>query len=1027
MKRGEGYSYMSVGFRAWLCLLALSLPVVGPALAQSQSVPKSPISSEVKELAAALVSAASEEEQDLLLERRKEMINRSLLDALMALASPKVQKGEFPEAVRISQLAVRIGEKIPDRVALANALLELGLIYSRQNRLLEALDCFNKSLTIYEETSDKKGIARLSLEIGTVLRLQGRFDEALVYLNKSLAISEQSGDRRATARTLRSIGVVHRFRGNLELALEFYQKSRAIAEEFSDREALEIVLNSIGNVYQAQGSYERALECYQKAQALCEERHDTAGVSKYLYNIGAVYNFQGRYREALENFQKSIKINESQGLAANKNELASNFHSLGLLYLRQGHYDQALQYYHKSLQIREEIQDNFGTGQTMHNIGDVYKSQGLYEEALAWFQKGLALDQKMGVQEGVAACLSHIGDIYRMQGRYYVALEKLRESLQLREKTGNRLGVCGTLKHLLMLYQERGSYLEMLEVGQRIAGIAGEINAPEELWNAQDGIGRALRALGKPEEARRSFLAAIGTIESLRHEVAGGGQQQQSFLENRISPFLSMIELLVSQKEHTEALMFAERSKARVLVDALQSGRARLRDSLSQQERQAEEEQRRRSVLLNSQLTRELRRDKPDASRVAELKANIQKVRLEYEALETNLYVAHPELKVQRGESPIIKADELGALLPDAASALLEYVVTEHETYLYAITKGAVKGKAEIRVYTLPITREDLEKQTEVFRRQLAGRDLGFRASAVKLYERLLKPAAAQLRGKTNLVIAPDATLWNLPFQALMTSAKRFLIEEAAIAYAPSLTALREMMNRRKNESANPVPTTLLALGNPLLGTETINRASLTLRDGKLDPLPEAEQEVNALRRLYGVSRSKVYIGAEAREDRVKSEAGQAKILHFAAHGMLNNASPMYSHLALAPGGVNEDGLLEAWELTQLDLKADLAVLSACETARGRIGAGEGMIGLSWAMFIAGVPSIVVSQWKVESAGTRDLMVNFHRALIAQPPPAKAKATKTEALRQAALKLMKRPETSHPFYWAGFVLVGDGR
>jgi CHAT domain-containing protein len=115
--------------------------------------------------------------------------------------------------------------------------------------------------------------------------------------------------------------------------------------------------------------------------------------------------------------------------------------------------------------------------------------------------------------------------------------------------------------------------------------------------------------------------------------------------------------------------------------------------------------------------------------------------------------------------------------------------------------------------------------------------------------------------------------------------------------------------------------------------------------------------------------------------------------------------------------------LLEAWELMQLDLHADLAVLSACETARGRVGAGEGMIGFSWAMFIAGVPSIVVSQWKVESAGTRDLMVNFHRGLLS---PGSTR-TKTEALRQAALKLLKNPETSHPFYWGGFVLVGDGR
>jgi CHAT domain-containing protein len=253
-----------------------------------------------------------------------------------------------------------------------------------------------------------------------------------------------------------------------------------------------------------------------------------------------------------------------------------------------------------------------------------------------------------------------------------------------------------------------------------------------------------------------------------------------------------------------------------------------------------------------------------------------------------------------------------------------------------------------------------------------------------------------------------------------VNSANRFVIEDTAISYAPSLTVLREMTKRRKIEAAHASPPMLLALGNPVIGSETLKRAALTLRDGKLDPLPEAEQEVKALGRLYGAARSKVYIGAEAREDRVKSEAAGAKILHFATHGILNNASPMYSHLALADGGAGEDGLLEAWELMQLDLHADLAVLSACETARGRIGAGEGMVGLSWAMFMAGVPSIVVSQWKVESAGTRDLMINFHRGMISS-------GAKSASLRQAALKVMKNPATSHPFYWGAFVIVGEGR
>jgi len=227
------------------------------------------------------------------------------------------------------------------------------------------------------------------------------------------------------------------------------------------------------------------------------------------------------------------------------------------------------------------------------------------------------------------------------------------------------------------------------------------------------------------------------------------------------------------------------------------------------------------------------------------------------------------------------------------------------------------------------------------------------------------------------------------------------VLENSAVSYAPSLTVLREMTKARRR-GAETARMSLLALGNPALGEETMARAALALRDEKLDPLPEAEAEVKGLGRLYGAARSKIYVGAEAREDRAKKEAGDFQVLHFATHGVLNNASPMYSHLVLAQGDKNEDGLLEAWELMQMDLRADLVVLSACETARGRFGAGEGVIGLSWALFVAGAPATVVSQWKVESASARDLMLNFHRQLRAPSAAAPASATKAEALRQAA-------------------------
>jgi CHAT domain-containing protein len=286
----------------------------------------------------------------------------------------------------------------------------------------------------------------------------------------------------------------------------------------------------------------------------------------------------------------------------------------------------------------------------------------------------------------------------------------------------------------------------------------------------------------------------------------------------------------------------------------------------------------------------------------------------------------------------------------------------------------------------------------------------------------------AQLRGSESLVIVPDGPLWELPFQALQPTAEHYLLEECALSYAPSLTVLREVSRLRRKLAAQPRgPDTLLAFGNPGAGRETARAAPAARRDEGLGPLPEAEKEVLALGRLYGADRSRIYVGAEAREERLKQEVSGYRILHMATHGILNDAAPMYSQIVLSPPGrgAREDGLLESWEVMNLDLRADLVVLSACETARGRFGAGEGMIGLTWALFVAGTPGAVVSQWKVETTSTTELMTEFHRLYLTRAARGWVTHAAARALRQSALGLMRNPKYRHPFYWAGFVVVGD--
>ena len=180
------------------------------------------------------------------------------------------------------------------------------------------------------------------------------------------------------------------------------------------------------------------------------------------------------------------------------------------------------------------------------------------------------------------------------------------------------------------------------------------------------------------------------------------------------------------------------------------------------------------------------------------------------------------------------------------------------------------------------------------------------------------------------------------------------MLDAHAVFYVPSLTVLREIVRSHGTKRRSADGPTVLALGNPALGKETVARVKAVYLNEKLDPLPEAEQQVRALQKIYGADRTTAYVGPDAREDRFKAEAGRYKILHLATHGILNDRNPMYSHLLLAQAddASQEDGLLEAWEPMNLDLKADLAVLSACETGRGRSAREKRMIGFAWALFV---------------------------------------------------------------------------
>ena len=208
----------------------------------------------------------------------------------------------------------------------------------------------------------------------------------------------------------------------------------------------------------------------------------------------------------------------------------------------------------------------------------------------------------------------------------------------------------------------------------------------------------------------------------------------------------------------------------------------------------------------------------------------------------------------------------------------------------------------------------------------------------------------------------------------------------------------------------------MLAFAYPSFGAS--RKVELPLR-GTFEELPQTEWEAKTIARLFGKD-AQVYLREQATESLIKRKAPNYRIVHIATHGIFDPQAPLYSGLLLAQER-EEDGILEAWEIADMDLKAELVVLSACETARGLIKEGEGLIGFAWAIFAAGCPSSLLTQWQVADKSTAELMTAFYRNWRSQ------NISKAEALQRAQLSLLRSNRWAHPFFWSSFVLIGDWR
>jgi len=788
-----------------------------------------------------------------------------------------------------------------------------------------------------------------------------------------------------------------------------------------------------------------AAEILQLDYRLSVETKNMGGEAGALIGLGDVYFARGDYVRAADNYQQILTLAEK---VHHQVAIAAVSAKMGNLHYAQGNLAQAMDYYAKSVRLYEETGSKLEITYPLANLGNVYFALGNYEKALEHYQKILKIYEQFSSKAGAAWLRNQIGDVYAAQGENGIAQTFYILSLKAHEELGNKRMQAYSLNGIGRLLFAEGKYAEAIVFLARAAVLARSSQTPEVLWKALNLLGQSHRALHENDKARQALVESISIIEQLRNQVAGNERDQEMSFESKTTPYVAMVELLIEENDLAGAFVYAERAKGRMLLDVLRHGREDMTRSMTAEERDRERSLNASMTVVSAQIRQEIGLPQPDQAKLANLEKRLQQARLEYEAYETRIHAAHPDLRIQRGDTNALTVKEAESLIPDQQTALLEYVVAPDKTYLFVLTRATDSpGPIALKVFSIPITARDLANKVTKFQQLLAGNSLGFKEPARELYELLLRPAEKQLERKAVVGIVPSGQLWELPFQALLSSKDRFLLQDHALFYSPSLSVLREMRNKSAGSaairsagilpavglpntsvvkaSASPNPAgSLLAMGNPSLNSSLVARAQSTDRSLSLGNLPAAEREVKDLGEIYGLRRSKILVGPAATEETLKAEAGRYRILHFATHGLLDDENPLYSRLLLASSTGSDDGFLEAREIMKLDLHADLAVLSACQTAGGTIGPGEGLIGMSWAFFIAGTSTTVVSQWKVDSASTARLMVTFHRLWQGAEKP--APVNKAEALRGAALRVMSDPKYRHPFYWSGFVVMGSG-
>lgn len=995
------------------------------------------------------------------------LISQSDIEARLLRFNKKIEstkkftaEKKFNQAFRSVKSAKKILEKIPSQPDSLQAdwLMAKGLIYFEKNEYDSAEEYLEKALTILGKPGGNYlQLKECFLKVGLLNIRNKDYSHAVSMYEKEAGIFEKYFGENDLI-----LGKIYYYLASyygftnyeFDKAIPCFEKAINLFQKKEEDQQLVLAYTKLANVYNWIWNFEKSTPLSHKAYTLSLKTFgkENKNTGEALLQLGMAYNGLQKFDESINYYLASLDVFHK--VFEDDNPVIGHLYNLiSTTHYNQKSYDKAIAFMEKHIKflLLQEYVDPAKLGRTYVSFSMMLQKNKDYSAALDYLQKGILIFKNPSVKS-VAYDMSFA---YMNRSTLYLSLDSLSQA-EASAKTSLKI-----LEADPQLNVEVRNHRNLAEIYK----LRKNFNLSETYYDKIFERFKYKRDGDFLKIANKTLLFEVLSLNAKMYADWGKNKNDQTYLNRGVALFdqslriydhirnnqfeadsksillkegvktyegyIDLLNELFSQtndpKFIDQIFDLSERSKASLLHKALQHSNALnfagIPDSLTRKERALKLEvntldKERESWLLKGVL-------ETDPGLLA-LSAKLFGLRQKYQNLEKDFEVNYPEYFQLKFDLNTIGIQEIQQKILSVDQTLIEYFVGEKSIFIAVINQEEAKLVKIKKDFPLAEWVKDFRKSNEANSFQMEIKTYG--VVAHNLYNKLVAPIAADLKGQ--LIIIPDGALGYLPFEALLVEPvskihrfkkHHFLIRDKQISYSYSATLLDQL---KKREHKTATKKRLLAFAPFFYGDTTIlNPLSRFVGGNELEnlrPLPNTGEEVYGIQKVIG---GDVYYKNEATEENFLERAHDYKLIHLATHGKANDQAGDFSYLAFTIQKDSiENEIIYMRDLYNLQLNADMVVLSACETGIGELQKGEGIISLARGFTYAGAKSIITSLWSVEDKCTKDIMISFYKYLDQG-------LTKDAALRQAKLDYINDEQTTHvdahPFYWSPFISIGD--